>query len=145
MRIWTFSWTVWRNSAKWRFWQFFCGYLASFFRTSCFTLRKREGHRVEIWIVVWAIGWEEIKPFVCCSATLRPMYLLAGSAHLTGKKKQEEEVANLLLVRYSYVYSFSKLFSSTFTIAVCLHGGRGKTEQRVISISMVPQAAFRVV
>ena len=64
------------------------------------------------------------------------------SAHLTGKKKQEEEVANLLLVRYSYVYSFSKLFSSTFTIAVCLHGGREKTEQRVISISMVPQAAF---
>ena len=28
------------------------------------------------------------------------------SAHLTGKKKQEEEVANLLLVRYSSSYVF---------------------------------------
>ena len=27
-------------------------------------------------------------------------------------------------------------------LCACLHGGRGKTEQRVISISMVPQAAF---
>ena len=43
IRIWcstTFSLTVWRNSAKWRFRQFFyplfCGHLASFFRTSCF-------------------------------------------------------------------------------------------------------------
>ena len=44
IRIWcstTFSLTVWRNSAKWRFRQFFyplfCGHLASFFRTLCFS------------------------------------------------------------------------------------------------------------
>ena len=49
IRIWcstTFSLTVWRNSAKWRFRQFFyplfCGHLASFFRTSCF--RKKGGN-----------------------------------------------------------------------------------------------------
>ena len=54
IRIWcstTFSLTVWRNSAKWRFRQFFyplfCGHLASFFRTSCFSFHHALSNSTE--------------------------------------------------------------------------------------------------
>ena len=64
IRIWcstTFSLTVWRNSAKWRFRQFFyplfCGHLASFFRTSCFKKYQCQN----VWLTFhWKMSWRRV-------------------------------------------------------------------------------------